>query len=339
MKELIILEVKNRMMNVISSEQMNVLGKVLDDVLFCKDIVEASEQNFDGKSSEKDNKHLLNDFLKSKHLEGCSSKTLSFYRTTIDSFLSTQKQSIRLVTTETVREYLSLVQTCTECCCTTMDNIRRILSSFFSWMEVEDYILKNPMRRIHKIKTPKILREAFSDEEIEDIRTTCHTSTRSTAIVDFLLSTGIRVGELVLLNRDGINLSERTCKVFGKGSKEREVYFDVRAKKSLENYLISRTDDNPALFVSLRNYRTRNGHTRMSIEAVERLVRNIGKNAGVQKVHPHRFRRTLETKAIDKGMPIELVQFLLGHTKIDTTLRYAMVKQNNVRSAHQKFLC
>ncbi len=339
MKELIILEVKNRMMDFISAEQMEILDKVLDDVLFCKDIVESLEQERRLGFSEKDNKSFLDSFIESKHIEGCSPKTLKFYRSTINLFLSSQKKSVRLVTTEDIRSYLSSVQKATECSCTTMDNIRRILSSFFRWMEGEDYILKNPMSRIHKIKTPKILKKAFSDEEIEDLRISCCNNARSTAIIDFLLSTGIRVGELVLLNRDEINLSERTCKVFGKGSKEREVYFNARAKKSLETYLNSRTDDNPALFVSLRSYTKKNGHIRMSIESVEKLIRDIGMHAGIQQVYPHRFRRTLATRAIDKGMPIELVQFLLGHTKIDTTLRYAIVKQNNVRSAHQKFLC
>lgn len=339
MKELIILEIKSRMIGSISSEQMNKLECVLNEVLFCKDIIETSEQECKEESPINANNHLLNAFIESKQIEGCSVKTLKFYRSTLNAFFATLQKNVRFITTEEIRGYLSAVQTETGCSSTSMDNIRRILSSFFMWMEVEDYILKNPMRRIHKIKTPKILKEAFSEDEIEDLRASCHPSLRSTAIVDFLLSTGIRVGELVLLNRNGINLNERTCKVFGKGSKEREVYFDVRAKKSLENYLKSRTDDNPALFVSLRNYKVKNGHIRMSIEAVEGLVRKIGKNAGVRHVHPHRFRRTLATRAIDKGMPIELVQFLLGHTKIDTTLRYAIVKQNNVRSAHQKFLC
>jgi len=152
-------------------------------------------------------------------------------------------------------------------------------------------------------------------------------------LIDILASTGMRVGELVLLNRDDVNFEERECVVFGKGSKERIVYFDARAKIHLQNYLNARNDDNPALFVSLKA-----PYNRLKIGGVEVRLRELGKKLNLPKVHPHKFRRTLATMAIDKGMPVEQLQRLLGHQRIDTTLQYAMVKQSNVKIAHRKYI-
>lgn len=188
------------------------------------------------------------------------------------------------------------------------------------------------MKRIHKIKTDKVIKETLSDESLECLRDSCD-NLRDLAIIDLLASTGMRVGELVNINIEDIDFENRECVVFGKGNKERPVYFDARTKIHLKNYLKSRTDDNPALFVSLDK-----PFNRLQISSVEIRLRNLGRRLGIHRVHPHKFRRTVATRAIDKGMPIEQVQSLLGHSQIDTTMHYAMVNQNNVKESHRKFV-
>jgi site-specific recombinase XerD len=199
-------------------------------------------------------------------------------------------------------------------------------------LEDEDYILKSPVRRIHKVKTVSSIKETYSDEALELMRDNC-SEVRDLAIIDMLASTGMRIGEMVRLNRTDINFNERECVVLGKGDKERIVYFDARTKIHLQTYINSRRDDNVALFVSLKS-----PFERMTIGGIEARLRKLGKQLGLQKVHPHKFRRTLATMAIDKGMPIEQLQQLLGHRRIDTTLQYAMVKQSNVKIAHRKYI-
>ena len=236
------------------------------------------------------------------------------------------------ITTDDLRKYLTTYQTQRRSSTVTIDNIRRILSSFFSWLEDEDFILKSPVRRIHKVKTAKVVKDTYTDEALELMRDNC-TNTRDLAIIDLLASSGMRVGEMVMLNREDIDFNERECVVIGKGNKERLVYFDARTKIHLQNYLNERTDTNTALFVSLKA-----PHERLMIGGVEARLRELGKRLNLPKVHPHKFRRTLATSAIDKGMPIEQVQQLLGHQKIDTTMHYAMVKQQNVKLAHRKYI-
>ncbi|MBD5182923.1 MAG: tyrosine-type recombinase/integrase, partial [Bacteroidales bacterium] len=262
----------------------------------------------------------------------CSDKTLNYYRNTICAWLATVSMELRDVTTNDIRRYLSEFQSKNNSSKTTIDNIRRIFSSFFSWLEDEDYIVKSPVRRIHKVRSEITVKETISDEQLETLRDSC-SELRDLAMIDFLVSTGVRVGELVKINRSDINFNERQCVVLGKGNKERTVYFNARAKVHLQNYLATRTDNETALFVSLSK-----PNNRLTISGVENRLRELGRNAKVGRIHPHKFRRTLATMAIDKGMPIEQVQRLLGHCKIDTTLHYAMVNQNNVKIAHRKFL-
>jgi site-specific recombinase XerD len=271
-------------------------------------------------------------FLSAKRIEGCSEKSLKYYQATIDKMLDELNKDVKRISTDDVRTYLIRYQERKKSSKVTIDNIRRILSSFFSWLEDEDYILKSPVRRIHKIKTRTNIKETYSDEALEMMRDNCK-EVRDLAIIDMLASTGMRVGEMILLNRNDIDFNERECIVFGKGSKERVVYFDARTKIHLQNYLESRKDNNPALFVSLKS-----PHERLKVGGVEVRLREFGKQLGLNKVHPHKFRRTLATMAIDKGMPIEQLQQLLGHRKIDTTLQYAMVKQSNVKIAHRKYI-
>ncbi|QWQ32701.1 tyrosine-type recombinase/integrase [Candidatus Minimicrobia naudis] len=278
------------------------------------------------------NSNYLAMFLNAKKIEGCSERTLSYYKTTVEKLLDGITDPIRKVTTDDVREYLANYQGLNDCSKTTIDNIRRNISSFFTWLEEEDYIIKSPMRRIHKIKTTKTVKEVISDEEIEKMRDKCK-NLRDLAIIDLLYSTGIRIGELVRLNVDDIDFEERECIVFGKGDKERRVYFDAKTKIHLMGYINSRSDTNPALFVTLDA-----PYDRLQISGVEIRLRRLGRELGINKVHPHKFRRTMATRAIDKGMPIEQVQKLLGHSQIDTTMHYAIVNQTNVKVAHRKFI-
>ena len=279
-----------------------------------------------------DNSQYLKMFLDAKRIEGCSERTLQYYRVTIEHMLVKISTPIRKMNTDEIRAYLVEYQQNSQCSKVTVDNIRRNISSFFSWLEEEDYILKSPMRRIHKIKTKTVVKEAISDESMEKMRDACEEK-RDLAIIDLLYSTGIRVGELVRLNVSDVDLEQRECVVFGKGDKERRVYFDAKAKVHLTEYLKSRSDNNPALFVSLTS-----PHNRLNISGVEIRLRNLGRRLSLGRIHPHKFRRTMATRAIDKGMPIEQVQKILGHSQIDTTMQYAIVNQNNVKTSHQKFI-
>lgn len=286
----------------------------------------------DSEEVKRDNQNLVNLFLSAKCIEGCSDKTIHYYQTSIEKLLISISKEISDINTNDIRCYLAEQQNEKQLSKVTIDNLRRIFSSFFSWLEDEDYITKSPVRRIHKVRTDTLIKEVLSDENMEILRDSC-TEIRDIAMIDLLSSTGIRVGELVKMNRDDIDFQERQCVVFGKGNKEREVYFNARTKIHLKRYLETRIDDNSALFVSLSS-----PYTRLTISGVESRLRILGKRVNLLKVHPHKFRRTLATMAIDKGMPIEQVQKLLGHVKIDTTLHYAIVNQNNVKLAHRKYL-
>lgn len=278
------------------------------------------------------NAEYLKLFLDAKKIEGCSERTINYYRVTIEHLLSAISTPIRKIATDEIRSYLVDYQKINDCSKVTVDNIRRNISSFFSWLEEEDYILKSPMRRIHKIKTRTVVKEVISDETIELMRDNC-TQIRDIAIIDLLYSTGIRVGELVNLNISDVNLQQRECVVYGKGDKERRVYFDAKAKIHLQAYLDTRSDADPALFVTLDS-----PHARLKISGVEIRLRELGRRLGISRIHPHKFRRTMAPRAIDKGMPIEQVQKILGHSQIDTTMQYAIVNQTNVKTSHQKFI-
>ena len=327
MKQTIINQVIQEMLPYLNNAQTEQLQKALQHTLYNVKIVE--NMNDDNIHNEQD---LVELFLAAKRIEGCSEKSLKYYKATIDAMLTTVDKDIKQIVTDDLRTYLTEYQSQKHSSRVTIDNIRRILSSFFSWLEDEDYIIKSPVRRIHKVKTATNIKETYSDEALEMMRDNC-TELRDLAMIDMLASTGMRVGEMVLLNREDINFNERECVVFGKGDKERIVYFDARTKIHLLNYLESRTDSEPALFVSLRE-----PHQRLKIGGVEVRLRTLGKRLNIPKVHPHKFRRTLATMAIDKGMPIEQLQQLLGHRRIDTTLQYAMVKQSNVKIAHRKYI-
>lgn len=328
MKQQFILDVTQSLLPILDNFQLKQLEKVLERALQKYTLSEEKEVEME----EIENEVILEKFVDAKRVEGCSEKTIKYYHSTLLKALNTINLNYSRITTDDLRHYLTEYQKMNDCSKANIDNIRRILSSFFSWLEDENFIIKSPVRRIHKIKTAKTVKETYTDEALEELRDHCE-NVRDLAIIDLLASTGMRVGELVNLNIIDIDFENRECIVFGKGAKERPVYFDARTKIHLKNYLESRTDQNPALFVTLNN-----PHKRLQISGVEIRLRELGRKLGIHKVHPHKFRRTLATKAIDKGMPIEQVQQLLGHSKIDTTMEYAMVNQNNVKLSHQKYL-
>lgn len=326
MKQRIMEEIVQQMLPHLDNVQLQKLQEVLEHSLYnCEISGKVTE-------AEDDSQKLIDSFVYAKRIEGCSEKTLKYYRTTIEAMTEAIDKGVCHMQTDDLRAYLTEYQENHGSSRVTIDNIRRILSSFFSWLEDEDHILKSPVRRIHKVKTATNIKETYTDEDLEKMRDNCE-ELRDLAIVDMLASTGMRIGEMVLLNKVDINFNERECVVFGKGDKERVVYFDARTKIHLQNYIDSRSDENPALFVTLRA-----PYTRITIGGIESRLREMGKNLEIEKVHPHKFRRTLATMAIDKGMPIEQLQQLLGHKRIDTTLQYAMVKQSNVKQAHRKFI-
>lgn len=330
MKNTIIQEIEQSLLNYLDNSQLDALHMVL---CRCLDRVEIKlVEDTDIHICEFTNMELINKFIAAKEIEGCSERTTKYYYATLIKMDSMITKNVTHLTTDDLRMYLTEYQKINNCSKASIDNIRRNLSSFFSWLEEENYILKSPMKRIHKIKTDKVIKETYSDETLELLRDNCN-NLRDLAIIDLLSSTGMRVGELVGLNINDIDFENRECVVFGKGNKERPVYFDARTKIHLRNYINSRNDDNVALFVSLDA-----PHDRLNISGVEIRLRQLGRKLGINKVHPHKFRRTVATKAIDKGMPIEQVQSLLGHSQIDTTMHYAMVNQNNVKESHRKFV-
>lgn len=317
-----IVTVLNEMAEYLSISQMKKLQEVI--------LRNFAENEVEKKEISNDN--FLKMFLDAKRIEGCSERTLNYYRTTVEHLISQIETGVRKISTEEIREYLSNYQKRNSCSNVTIDNIRRNISSFFSWLEEEDYILKSPMKRVHKIKTKTVVKNIISDEGIEKLRDNCKEK-RDLAIIDLLYSTGIRVGELVNLNIEDIDLEGRECIVYGKGDKERRVYFDAKAKVHLKEYIDARTDNNEALFVTLDE-----PHNRLKISGVEIRLRKMGRMLDLDRIHPHKFRRSMATRAIDKGMPIEQVQKILGHSQIDTTMQYAMVNQSNVKTSHQKYM-
>ena len=327
MKTKIISKIQNQMKEYLNPDQYIKLTNSLLNSLQDVDIIDNNNE-----LCEKDNFKLLDLFLSAKQVEGRSPKTIIYYKSTIEKMLVKIKKQIYNINTDDLRKYLFDHKNEKQSSKTTIDNIRRILSSFFSWLEDEDYILKNPVRRIHKVKTGRTVKEVLTDENLETLRDKCD-EIRDLAMLELLISTGIRVGELVRLNISDIDFYERECVVFGKGESERIVYFDARTKIHLMQYIQQRTDENPALFVSLNK-----PNTRLGISGIETRLRELGEKCNIKKVHPHKFRRTMATNAIDKGMPIEQVQKLLGHVQIDTTMQYAMVNQSNVKHAHRKFI-
>jgi len=327
----IIINITNDMALVLTQYQLEKLKETLENNLKKVEINILTDEK-EKQQIKETNDNYINIFLSAKEVEGCSTRTLKYYREIIEKLINTIDKPIKEIQTEEIRKYLADYKENTKCNAVTIDNLRRVLSSFFAWLEDEDYIIKSPVRRIHKVKTPTTIKETLTDENLEKLRDTSN-CIRDLVLIELLYSTGIRVGELIKLNISDINFEDRSCKVFGKGNKQREVYFDARTKIHLRQYINTRKDENEALFVSKNK-----PYQRLSIAGIELIVRKLGLETEISKVHPHKFRRTLATMAIDKGMPIEQVQKLLGHVKIETTMHYAMVNQNNVKISHRKYI-
>jgi site-specific recombinase XerD len=327
----IILKITNDMKDNLTNFQLDKLKESL--IINLQDVEFIIKTDEIKKNQElEENNNFIEMFISSKKVEGCSERTIKYYEEIIKKFVDIFDKSIKKIETDDIRKYLSDYKESSNCNTTTIDNLRRVLSSFFSWLEDEDYIIKSPVRRIHKVKTGVIVKETLTDENIEKLRDECE-NIRDLSLIELLISTGMRVGEIVNLNINDIDFEDRSCIVLGKGNKQREVYFDAKSKIHLKEYLDKRNDNNEALFVSMKE-----PHQRLSISGIELIVRNLGKETNINNVHPHKFRRTLATMAIDKGMPVEQVQKLLGHVKIETTMHYAMVNQNNVKIAHRRYI-
>ena len=327
----VIISITNDMAFLLTKYQLEKLKETLQNNLEKVEMKIITDEK-EKQQIKENNDNYINAFISAKEVEGCSARTLKYYREIIGKLVNTIDKPIKEIQTEEIRKYLADYKENTKCNAITIDNLRRVLSSFFAWLEDEDYILKSPVRRIHKVKTPTIIKETLTDENLEKLRDTSN-CIRDLVLVELLYSTGIRVGELIKLNISDINFEDRSCKVFGKGNKQREVYFDARTKIHLKQYINTRKDENEALFVSKNK-----PHQRLSIAGIELIVRKLGLETEINRVHPHKFRRTLATMAIDKGMPIEQVQKLLGPVKIETTMHYAMVNQNNVKISHRKYI-
>lgn len=327
----IIINITNDMAFVLTKYQLEKLKETLENNLDKVEMSILTDEKEKQQIKETNDKYI-NIFISAKEIEGCSTRTLKYYREIIEKLINTIDKPIKEIQTEEIRKYLADYKENTRCNAVTIDNLRRVLSSFFAWLEDEDYIIKSPVRRIHKVKTPTIIKETLTDENLEKLRDTSN-CIRDLVLIELLYSTGIRVGELIKLNISDINFEDRSCKVLGKGNKQREVYFDARTKIHLKQYINTRQDENEALFVSKNK-----PYQRLSIAGIELIVRKLGLETEINKVYPHKFRRTLATMAIDKGMPIEQVQKLLGHVKIETTMHYAMVNQNNVKISHRKYI-
>jgi len=329
MKEKLIKQIEDEMLNVLNNAQLMYLEKVLERNMNGLEVTKVKEE---GLYFKYDNNQFIEMFLRAKKIEGCSIKTINNYRLILNNALNDCDLNVTELDTDYWRNYLSKYKEERNCKSSTLDNIRRVVSSFYIWLQEENYILKSPMIRIHKIKTKKVIKEIYSDEMMEKLRE--HTNNpRDLAIIDLLASTGMRIGEMLKLNISDIDFENRECIVSGKGNKERLAYLDAKAKVHLKEYLETRKDENPALFVSLDK-----PYNRLGSSGIQYRLRVLGRSIGIEKVHPHRFRRTMATRAIDKGMPIEQVQSLLGHSQIETTLRYALVNQNNVKQSHKKYI-
>ncbi|MBU9728302.1 site-specific tyrosine recombinase/integron integrase [Diplocloster modestus] len=327
MEERLVIEILQSATEYLSLEQLEKLQNTLYIKLhdyeikeICTDLTISTDGNY----------QLLDMFLATKRVEGRADSTLKYYNYILTRMIDNVNKLLKEITTNDLRYYLAIYKKDHDVNNITIDNMRRIFTSFFGWLTEEEYIRNNPAKRLKKTKIDKLIKEPLSDEQLEKIRCNCEKE-RDLAIVDFMYSTGVRVSELVALNRTDINFVSKDCIVMGKGSKQRKVYLNAKASLHLKSYLLSRTDGNPALFVTCKS-----PYTRLTKGGIESIIRNLGRKAGIEKVHPHRFRRTMATDAMNRGMPVQEVSILLGHQSIETTMIYCVVNQNSVKASHER---
>lgn len=271
---------------------------------------------------------LLNKFIATKRIEGKAESTVEYYRQQLTMFLHNIGKLLPEITTFDLRFYLSAYKEKRKVSNRTLDNIRKCLSTFFSWLADEEFIRRNPCHGLKNIKYRKERKKAFSAEEMEKLKSACD-NYRDLALVGFLYATGCRVSEVVSINIEDIDFDRKEIAVIGKGDKERTVYLTDVSVMYLRLYLEGRKDNNPALF-------TGRGNRRLKKNGIEAALKRIGKQAGVPNVHPHRFRRTLATFLIDHGATLQDVQMILGHEDIRTTQVYVFTNQRNVKSAYER---
>ena len=329
MKDEFVTNVITAMMDIVNQTQMMKLKEVLYMCLNEYEITTRSTELMDVDNSYM---HYLNMFLVRKKTEGKSDRTLKQYRFHLVNLLRTLNMQIEKITENDLFCYLAQYKKDRGASNVYLDGIRLVFSSFFGWLNAKGYIPKNPTAGLEPIKVEKRIKKPFTDEELEKLKLAC-AQERDLALVEFLYSTGVRASELTALNKQDIDFHSKSVVVYGKGGKEREVYLNAISCLHLKKYLNTREDDNEALFVGEKK-----PHERLTVAGIEKILRRIGNNAGVEKVHPHRFRRTMATNVLKKGMPLEEVRELLGHTKLDTTMIYCTVSRDNVKHSHQKFM-
>lgn len=315
-------EIVNRisMLGDISDNRVRIILNDYDISPKCTEIVLANDDK---------RQKAIQMFIVTKKVEGCTENTIYYYIGTLRRFFNEINQRLEEVTADQIRYYLAIRSTRDKLSKTSQDNELRVLKSFFKWCSGEEYIEKNPTENIKAVKKEKRIKRPFSETELELIREKAK-SKRDKAIVEVLYSTGVRVSELCGMNISDIANDEIV--VFGKGEKERTVYLNARAKIAIAEYLKTRADNENALFIGERNKK------RLCKGGVERMIRELGKIAGVPNCHPHRFRRTAGTIALNRGMPLEQVQQMLGHEDIATTTIYARSEERNVKASHGKYV-
>lgn len=323
-----IMEVLRRMQAVIGETQLTELKNVLNMVFAGCELAENTELQVVDRSWMGD----LDDFLMSKALEGKSPETVGRYRYELNRLLSYVNKGVADILPGDISGYMRMYKKIRQVSNQTLKNVRTVYSSFFSWLRDRDRIRKNPMMLVEDVKVESVIRKPYSDEDREKMFRAC-TTLRDKAMLEFLYSTAVRVSELARLDRKDIRFGTKDIIVYGKGAKERRVYLNDRTNMYMREYLQSRTDDNPALFAG-----TKIPHGRMTKAGIEDAIRRIGRRAGVEKAHPHRFRRTALTNALNRGMPLQEAMLMAGHSKPETTMRYCTVDMEAVQYHHKKYL-
>lgn len=323
-----IMEVLMKMQTMLSDHELSELKDVMDMVFSGCTLIESTKlQVINGNWNDD-----LGHFLISKTLEGKSIETVKYYKYELNRLLSYINKDVSNILPNDISMYLCMYKRIRKVSNQTLKNVRTVYSSFFSWLCNQNRICTNPMSLVEDIKVEKTIKKPFTDEERERMFRAC-TNLRDKVLLEFLYSTAVRVSELARLNVEDVKTGTKELIVYGKGAKERHVYLNDRANMYLKEYLESRDDNNHALFVSIIS-----PHNRMTKSGIEDAIRRIGRRAGVKNAHPHRFRRTAATNALNRGMNVQEVAELLGHTKLETTMRYCTVNQESVKYHHTKFL-
>lgn len=329
MKDEIVMAILREMAPLLNQGQFDALKETVRAVLSG---YEVQQRETSLMRTDQNGMNYLQVFLENFRQNGKSEGTIEQYRFHLSRMLSYIGRNVQEIEDDDLIDYMHKYKQLRKVSGRYLNSMRLVFNSFFRWLQRRKIILRNPVDGLEPIKYRQVVKKPLSPEELERVRCACGRE-RDLAIVEFLYSSAVRVSELTQLNREDIRWESDDVMVLGKGNKEREVYLNARAHYHLKLYLDSRTDDNPALFVS-----TRAPHERLTKAGVEHIVGEIGRMAGVENVHPHRFRRTAATDLLRMGMPIEQVQELLGHVKIETTRIYCTVTREQVRASHRRYM-